>query len=59
MKVNNDKNEKVTLYEMVMEFEVTLGLKELNNFMGLMGVADFIIRKKTDSYFMDKENAIA
>lgn len=40
MKVNNDKNEKVTLYEMVMEFEVTLGLKELNNFMGLMGFSE-------------------
>jgi ATP-dependent DNA helicase DinG len=25
----------------------------------LMDVADFIIRKKADSYFMDKENAIA
>ena len=25
----------------------------------LMDVEDFIIRKKTDSYFMDKENAIA
>lgn len=40
MKVNNDKTEKVTLYEMVMEFEVTLGLKELNNFIGLMGFSE-------------------
>lgn len=40
MKVNNDKNEKITLYEMVMEFEVTLGLKELNSFTELMGFSE-------------------
>lgn len=40
MEINNDKTEKVTLYEMVMEFEVTLGLKELNNFTELMGFSE-------------------